>query len=451
MIRKRYYINLFILVILMGVLISLLFTIKFGQNTFFLPLGIGLSIIIIMMLIFRHIKNLENTFSSFLEHIKTEQYGFQTPPGFNRWMTNQSKAEIQSIIGQLKNRSLDHAEKRQLTQSIIDQIPIAVIGLQAGNQIVFTNKAARHLFEVDKPPTFDFINAKWKALTAFIHQPTTDSTILPRQGSGGTRQYAIERSTIKQPNLRLQLITIHDISKELTEKELASWQQLLRTLTHEINNTLTPILSLVEATHDTYLPQLTSLTPETRTQKAYIHIEESLHLIAERSKNLKRFINNYRKITPKHPVQQEPVVIADILYKLRILFSTQLEENSITWQADLSEKIHEVNADRSYLEQILINLVKNAIESMKGKERKITIKSTAISSKQIAISICDTGGGINEEKLPHIFTPFYTTKKEGNGIGLTLCKQIMHMHKGQISIASEPGEGTTVKLLFPCE
>ncbi|MFO7940827.1 MAG: hypothetical protein R6U66_13855, partial [Bacteroidales bacterium] len=92
-----------------------------------------------------------------------------------------------------------------------------------------------------------------------------------------------------------------------------------------------PILSLVEATHDTYLPQLTSLTPETRTQKAYIHIEESLHLIAERSKNLKRFINNYRKITPKHPVHKEPVLIADILYKLRILFSTQLEENSITW------------------------------------------------------------------------------------------------------------------------
>ncbi|MFO7940828.1 MAG: ATP-binding protein [Bacteroidales bacterium] len=103
------------------------------------------------------------------------------------------------------------------------------------------------------------------------------------------------------------------------------------------------------------------------------------------------------------------------------------------------------------MEQILINLVKNAIESMKGKVRKITIKSTVISSKQIAISICDTGGGINEEKLPHIFTPFYTTKKEGNGIGLTLCKQIMHMHKGQISIASEPGEGTTVTLLFPCE
>jgi len=434
----------------MSILISFLFRIKIGQNTFFLPLGICLLIILMMVLIFRYIKNLENTFSSFLEHIKTGQYGFQTPPGVNKWMTSASKLEIQALIKQLKNHSLQQEERAQLTQSIIDQIPVAIIGLNDNNQVVFANHAIRHLLGLDKPPTFELIAARWKSLALFISDQKAKSIILPWEGKANIRQFAIQQATIKQPKRILQLITLYDISKELTEKELASWQQLLRTLTHEINNTLTPILSLAEATHESYLPSLKNDNQEVEKEKAYKHIEESMQMIAERSKNLKRFINNYRKITPKHPIHKEEINIQELAYKLHILFSAQLQKNTIRWKQDLSETMNTLHADRSYLEQVLINLIKNAIESIKAKERKITIKSRVINSKQVAIIIRDTGEGINEEKLPHIFTPFYTTKREGNGIGLTLCKQIMHMHKGQVTIASQPGQGTTVTLLFPC-
>jgi len=448
MIRKRYYIKLLILVALMGVLISLLLNCRFGQNTFFVPLGLGLSIIILFILIFRHIKNLENTFSSFLEHLKTEQYGFQSPPGFNKWMTPVSKAEIQAVINQFKDQSLLQEGRAQLTQSIIDQIPVAVIGLNPHNQIVFANHAIRHLLGLDKPPTFELIASKWKPLARFIIEEKTNSVILPWEANSGLRQFAIEQATIKQPKRVLKLITLYDISKELTEKELASWQQLLRTLTHEINNTLTPILSLVEATHESYLPNLTTGTDVEKQRKAYHHIEESMQMIAERGKNLKRFINNYRKITPKHPVHKEEINLQELAYKLRILFSSQLQETGIRWKQDLAEKINTIHADRSYLEQVLINLIKNAIESIKEPEGEISLSSAINGDEQVVLMISDTGVGISKENRAQIFTPFFTTKSNGSGIGLTLCKQIMHLHGGVISIASEPGKGTTVTLVF---
>ena len=226
--------------------------------------------------------------------------------------------------------------------------------------------------------------------------------------------------------------------RTMEANEMESWQKLIRVMGHEIMNSITPIISLSE-----------TLGSRTVDEKSYAYMQQGVQIIHKRSKGLLEFVENYRRLTRIPLPKKEKVELGTLLRDLKNLFP----DNFIHILPPSSEIY--LQADRVQIEQVLINLVRNAREACNAVEwdecigPRIEVSVSHHPEWRVAISVADNGEGILPEVLDKIFVPFFTTKEGGSGIGLSLCRQIMHLHGGSITATSTPGTGTCFILLFP--
>lgn len=221
-------------------------------------------------------------------------------------------------------------------------------------------------------------------------------------------------------------------TRVLERNEMEAWQKLIRVLTHEIMNSITPIISLSE-----------TLSEREMTEKNYPVMRQGMQTIHRRSKGLLEFVENYRKLTRLPAPVRRPVSVSELLQDLQKLFS----EDYI--RIEIPETDRTLPIDRTQIEQVLINLIKNAKEACGKKEHpSIEVKMLPALSWQCMITVRDNGEGILPEVQDKIFVPFFTTKSSGSGIGLSLCKQIMNRHGGNITVQSVVGEGSCFTLQF---
>lgn len=221
-------------------------------------------------------------------------------------------------------------------------------------------------------------------------------------------------------------------TRVLERNEMEAWQKLIRVLTHEIMNSITPIISLSE-----------TLSERELTEKNYPVMQQGMQTIHRRSKGLLEFVENYRKLTRLPTPVRCPVSVHDLLQDLQKLFSEEYIH------IELPTINRTLQIDRTQIEQVLINLIKNAQEAcVKVQKPLIEVKMIAVSSWQCLITVQDNGGGILPEVQDKIFVPFFTTKASGSGIGLSLCKQIMNRHGGNITVQSVVGQGSRFTLQF---
>lgn len=226
--------------------------------------------------------------------------------------------------------------------------------------------------------------------------------------------------------------------RTMEANEMESWQKLIRVMGHEIMNSITPIISLSE-----------TLGSRTVDEKSYAYMQQGVQIIHKRSKGLLEFVENYRRLTRIPLPKKEKVELGTLLRDLKNLFP----DNFIHILPPSSEIY--LQADRVQIEQVLINLVRNAREACNAVEwdecigPRIEVSVSHHPEWRVAIFVADNGEGILPEVLDKIFVPFFTTKEGGSGIGLSLCRQIMHLHGGSITATSTPGTGTCFTLLFP--
>ncbi len=226
--------------------------------------------------------------------------------------------------------------------------------------------------------------------------------------------------------------------RTMEANEMESWQKLIRVMGHEIMNSITPIISLSE-----------TLGSRTVDEKSYAYMQQGVQIIHKRSKGLLEFVENYRRLTRIPLPKKEKVELGTLLRDLKNLFP-----DNFIHILPPSTEIY-LQADRVQIEQVLINLVRNAREACNAVEwdecigSRIEVSVFHHPEWRVAISVADNGEGILPEVLDKIFVPFFTTKEGGSGIGLSLCRQIMHLHGGSITATSTPGNGTCFTLLFP--
>jgi len=226
--------------------------------------------------------------------------------------------------------------------------------------------------------------------------------------------------------------------RTMEANEMESWQKLIRVMGHEIMNSITPIISLSE-----------TLGSRTVDEKSYAYMQQGVQIIHKRSKGLLEFVENYRRLTRIPLPKKEKVELGTLLRDLKNLFP-----DNFIHILPPSTEIY-LQADRVQIEQVLINLVRNAREACNAVEwdecigPRIEVSVSHHPEWRVAISVADNGEGILPEVLDKIFVPFFTTKEGGSGIGLSLCRQIMHLHGGSITATSTPGTGTCFTLLFP--
>ncbi len=317
-------------------------------------------------------------------------------------------------------------------------------------KIEIFNSAARKLLKITRAETVNDLKEVSDTLVNAFNRLRTGGRELIRLKLGEDiiqlSVYAIEL-TLRGENLKL--ISLQNIQSELEEKEMEAWQNLVRVLTHEIMNSVTPISSLAGTIDDELKIHLRdeSGKPLDKEQLEDIHL--SLQTISKRSEGLIHFVKEFRSLTHIPKPRPERISAGVLFEAMAILHKKELVEKNI--KLDISAEPHDltITADKIMTEQVLINLVKNAVQAFDEQvERVITLRAYYNDKMRPVIAVLDNGTGIDPEALEKIFIPFFTTKKTGSGIGLSLSRQFMRLHQGTLTVKSTVGKGTEFFMRF---
>jgi two-component system nitrogen regulation sensor histidine kinase NtrY len=243
------------------------------------------------------------------------------------------------------------------------------------------------------------------------------------------------------------ILSVDDVKTEMDLAEIEAWKKMTRVITHEIMNSVSPISLMTTGLLEIYnSPAEVSKNTPLQLKEQTIN---SLEVIRKRSRHLTKFIESYRNMAKLPVPVKERVSVTHLFDQLDILFSGEVRNLNAQLSFYDSENEYYIEADEKMIEQVLINLIRNALDATEGIANPVIIVSAGRIEQNISISISDNGKGINDEIASLVFVPFFTTRENGSGIGLYLARQIMIQHGGSISFVSKKGEGTTFKIEFP--
>jgi nitrogen fixation/metabolism regulation signal transduction histidine kinase len=347
-----------------------------------------------------------------------------------------------------KDISKEKETQYQYLQKILELIDTGILMYAEDNgEVVWMNESLKQMIHL---PYLKTIHSLTKRDVDLYHQ-----IIMLKPGETKIGTAHLDRSTFKillsgtafqTDGRKFKLIAFQNVNEALDETESKAWQKLLSVMTHEIMNSIAPISSLAETLKRRLQQSVKALNNDTGTID---DLELGIDTIKRRSEGLLKFAETYRNLNKITSPNLAQIYIRDLFENLHHLMQPTLEQKNIEMEIILKDPDLTLRADTNLVEQVLINLVVNAIEAVKEKkEGRIVLSAYIASTRKTVIKVADNGGGMSEEVLDKIFIPFFSTKKSGSGIGLSLCKQIMMLHHGNINVQSVEGEGSSFMLSF---
>ncbi|MDN5204730.1 ATP-binding protein [Fulvivirgaceae bacterium BMA10] len=353
--------------------------------------------------------------------------------------------EITKVFQKLRSeKESDH----QYLQTVVEHVKVALLCFDENGDIQLINEAAKKLFNT---PYLRNIKALQKVDNKLVNALTSLKSnrrkLLKLDLKGSLFHLSMQATKIRLQGADYKLVSVQDIKNELDEQELESWQKLIRVMTHEIMNSAIPISTLTEVTNQMLDEKVNDNLNELDSEDLS-DLKGSLKTIESRSKGLVKFVNAYNSLTKIPQPNFQEIRMQDLFNNTASLLGPKLSEQEIDFRTYISDKNVTLVADPDLIEQILINLVINSMDAVKKSDNPFIELNAVTSEKGTKITVTDNGCGIDQETLENIFVPFYTTKKEGSGIGLSLSKQIMRLHKGAIEVKSEIDKGTVFIISF---
>jgi nitrogen fixation/metabolism regulation signal transduction histidine kinase len=336
----------------------------------------------------------------------------------------------------------------QFFKNIVQHVGIGILTFNKEGTIQIMNTTAKRLLRVDKIDKLDDLRSVDNSLVdSFLKLKTGGRELLRLKMGDETLYLSLYAIELTLRGEVMKLISMSNIQSELEEKEMEAWQNLVRVLTHEIMNSVTPISSLAGMVEGELEDKLKKSDLTLKKEEAEdMHL--SIQTIGKRSAGLIKFVKEFRNLTHVPKPNLTEVTVKDLLDEMAMLHKKELADHSIGVLVELQTADLKIQADKTMIEQVLINLIKNAIQAFDNQtDRKIQL-SAYDNEGHVIISVKDNGNGIDADALERIFIPFFTTKKTGSGIGLSLSRQIMRQHGGQITVKSKLGEGTEFLLRF---
>jgi two-component system nitrogen regulation sensor histidine kinase NtrY len=450
MIYKRFTF-LIILRILLLVATVVIISVIFGdKRLFFNQIILALLLITQVAELIRFVNHTNRELTKFFYAIRYSDFSItfkQSSLGKTFKNLEESMVEIIEAYKQVK---IEKEAQFHLLQMLVNQLPIGIVAVDTDDTITLINPTAETMVGIRGLKNWRILEQQNAAFAREIQQLGSNARKLIEMRSAFENRFlSVDVRTLIILDRPLKLITLQDINSEIEQKEIEAWHKLIRILTHEIMNSVTPISSLTETMQSLLQDksgnqkQLGELKQDTISD-----IRFSLQTIQRRSDGLLLFVENYRKLTKIPKPSLEPINISALLHHVEKLLSHELLRNNIILSIEVDNDI-EIILDPILVEQTLINLITNSIHALdKAAKPQIILKSYQ-QEKQTVIEVADNGKGIPAKEIVEIFIPFFTTKKEGSGIGLSLSKQIMSLHGGSIKVKSEIGQGTSFYLHFP--
>lgn len=439
---------MFLRVFFLGLTMALFSFMITRPNMLFAAILTFAVIIVQLVDIFRFVSQTNRKLTRFLESVKYSDFisGFTSDNKLGRSFKDLNIAFNEVLEAFRKARS-EKEEHWQYLNSVVQQVRTGILSFDADGNVQLINANAKKFIGVNNLRNIGELITVNPRLYHALNSVGPGKSELYK---GSNELYlTIQATELRIRATDVKLVTLQNIQPELQKQELEAWQNLTRVLRHEIMNSITPISSLTSTLREILDHDMERKNTHWELKEEGAEdLREGLSTIENRSKGLIKFIDAYREYTSLPKPKMTVVRLKDVIEKVAQLMRTELKKTRIDFHCECSSEYITINADVEMIEQVLINLLKNAIEALAETQQPKLELIGRYDENAIKIEVIDNGPGIIKEALEHIFVPFYTTKRTGSGIGLSLSRQIMQMHNGSITAESEPDVRTVFTLRF---
>ncbi len=444
---RRFRVNVVLRLVSIGatMLASIVFFLQFDNYVWLLAGGLILTLQT-RSLLFR-IERITRDLTSFLEAIQYSDFtqSFRTP--FSERVFRNLYDAFAEVMRSFQDTRSESEAQRRYFETIVHHIGIGLLCYHPNGRVRLINAAAKRLLDIPALLNIqDLETFSPRLVEALKEVGSGDQRLIQVQTGSERLQISVYATRFTLHNEAYVLVSLQNIGSQLEDSEMDAMQHMTRVLAHEIMNSMTPIISLASLAQE----HLNEHAADSATDPDTIEdLQDALQTIEKRSEGLVHFVNAYRSIAriPKPEFQLCPV--RDLFVRVQTLFEAQLKSLHVRFEHHIEPASLSVLADPDLIEQILINLVKNAIEALDGLDNKsIYLEGLLDRQGRVMLKVTDNGPGIPDEIMENIFVPFFSTKSDGSGIGLSFSRQVMRRHRGILLVHTHPGGPTTFTLRF---
>jgi len=451
MISKSFRLSAILRVVLLAASLFVLFVLLTQARLYATTAFIALFIVYQVYSLIRYVERTNFELSRFLRSIRYADFSQSFTSGGRGKSFDDLNAAFTEVVDEFKKARMEKEEQAQFFQMVVQHIGIGLIAFTPGGEIKLLNTAAKRLLQVSHLVNLESLRPLNKELVdTLTSMKSGDRALVKTEVQNELLHLIVYAREMKLMEQHLTLISIHNIRNELDEQEVEAWQKLIRVLTHEIMNSITPISSLASTVNEMLKTESPENEPDKLLTLESVHdIRSAVETIEKRSQGLLHFVDAYRKLMRTPSPRFQIVRVADLFGHVEQLMRYHFVKGGIAFSMHVEPVSLEVTADPELVEQVLINLLLNAVEATQNRDNAtIELSSRMGDHGRVILEVSDNGPGISKEVQERVFVPLFTTKPNGSGIGLSLSRQIMRLHRGTIQVNSEPGKGTTLALRF---
>jgi nitrogen fixation/metabolism regulation signal transduction histidine kinase len=375
----------------------------------------------------------------------SQSFSGLTADGAHRELGN----AMERVLARLRASRSERDEQAQYLQTLVNHVPVALLSLDEHGAVGLLNMAARRLFEGSLTHSSQFSRYGEPFAVGLESLVPGNTAILRMERPSGALLLKAAATEIAVRSKRRRLISLQNIENEMSAQELEAWQTVIRVMAHEVMNSLTPVSSLAATAHGLVRDVLEQLPADDPRAGALSDARDALEAVSRRSEGLLHFVRSHRRLTKPLAARMEVVPVQRLFARIQRLLASDLADRDIRMVTRVEPESLELAMDIELLDQALINLVRNALEALRDTPSgHIALTAHREPDGRIAISVSDNGPGIPPEQREKVFVPFFTTKRQGSGIGLTLVRQIAAAHGASVDVGGTQGGGATVRLRF---
>jgi two-component system, NtrC family, nitrogen regulation sensor histidine kinase NtrY len=447
---KNFRLNIVVRVVLIVASVLLFFSIIQKHEYIVSSFLLGLFVVLQVFSLVRYVELTNRKLTTFLESIRHSDFVTSfSDKGLGKSFDDLNQA-FNEVINEFKKTRAAKEEHYNYLQTVVQHVSIAIIVFRKDGKVDLINHAFKRIFRLSNLRYIHELSKIDKNLSdMLLHIKAGERDLVKVFNENELLQLSVRATGFRMRNEDFVLVSLQNIHNELEAKEMDSWQKLIRVLTHEIMNSITPIVSLSSTVKDLLIDEDNIRLRQDIDSDDVESAQSALETIERRSQGLLNFVQVYRNLTRIPKPNFRYFEVRELFDRVENLLLPKIEERSIDCTCQVVPPNLMLTADPDLIEQVLINLVINSIHAVQDvPSPMIRIVATITGHHRVSISVTDNGYGIKPDNLEKIFVPFFTSKKEGSGIGLSLSREIMRLHKGNITVRSKPMVETNFSLHF---
>ena len=447
---KRYMLNILFRILLLVVFASAAGWSFTSGNPVWISALLLVGLFICISEVFVYVNRVNRQVNYFFEAVKNEDFTLRLPPSPGDRVLQELYLNMEEVNNLFKRTHIENRQMEQYFQSMIEHAATGIFSFDQKGFVVHANSAFRKMIGRD---IFTHIMQLEQVDAGFYKTVTemqpADQRLVSFSNERGNIQLSMKAVSFRNQQREIMLLAVQDIHQALDEKELDSWLKLIRVLMHEIMNSIAPITSLADSLSGYFKINGEPKTPGQIVEKDIQTTIRGLEIIREQGRGLTSFVESYRKLTRLPTPDIKKIIVMDMVGDCIMLAKSMENTAHIEFISTCNTENLKWPGDEQLLKQVLVNLLRNSVQALENRENaKIEIKALLNASSKLEICVKDNGPGIAPDIIDQIFVPFFTTRTNGSGIGLSLSRQIMRLHGGSLTVYSVPEKETVFCMRF---